>query len=355
MAEGGGEGQGAAHHHPDGGLRLWSRRRSRRPVLRSGPAPPARQRRSGGRGCSGAAAGWPASAGPRRSVKATAEAKAACQGLTMSVSSMLSSADRWAARASWAVSSSATLRGCFGAEALALVDGGEFRQLFLRLFGQLPAFLFDQRLLAVALAAHGDVLAQGHGDGATHQRRRPRRRGWGRTRRWHLPRPPRSPRRRRCRRWRPARRRAASSAAGRCRCRAAHSPVVRVRGSGVSCALLRRFVRPCLSANHQSFPGPALAPGRKVRHARIGGRGSVPDGNVLERERALIRRPTAGAVPAAAGAQGPGGAGVHWPGVPGAGSVHHDARNGTGVAAPGQRAVPRPEGRRWPIPGAAVG
>ncbi|MNI82047.1 hypothetical protein D3C73_1387190 [compost metagenome] len=48
------------------------------------------------------------SAAPK--VKATAEAKAAFQGLTMSSSWIFSSAERWAAKASCSVSSCATVR-----------------------------------------------------------------------------------------------------------------------------------------------------------------------------------------------------------------------------------------------------
>ena len=100
--------------------------------------------------------------------KAAAEANAACHGLTMSVSSMLQLRGK--------VGAEGVVRGEFPghgpggvrAEALALVDRGEFLELLLGLFGQLPAFLFDQRLLAVLLAADGHVFAQGHGDGAAH-------------------------------------------------------------------------------------------------------------------------------------------------------------------------------------------
>ncbi len=50
-----------------------------------------------------------------------------------------------------------------------MVDRREFLKLLLRLFLQFPAFLFNQGLLAVLLAADGHVFAQGHGDCAAHQ------------------------------------------------------------------------------------------------------------------------------------------------------------------------------------------
>ena len=97
-----------------------------------------------------------------------------------------------------------------GAEALALVDRRELLELFLRLFLQLPALLFDQGVLAVLLAADGDISPERHRDQRRPPRpRRPRagllRYRWSRRRRRR-----RSRRRRRCRRWPPGRPRGAN-------------------------------------------------------------------------------------------------------------------------------------------------
>ena len=55
------------------------------------------------------------------------------------------------------------------------VDRREFLELLLRFLGQFPRSFSISRLLAVPLAADGDVLAQGHGDGAAHHARGTRR------------------------------------------------------------------------------------------------------------------------------------------------------------------------------------
>ena len=90
------------------------------------------------------------------------EAPAACTGLTRSVGVDVQLGVQMGVQGVAGGQLGGDGAGRGGGEALRLVESGQLGQLGVGLVSELPFLLLDQRALAVALAAHRHVLAQGH-------------------------------------------------------------------------------------------------------------------------------------------------------------------------------------------------